>query len=107
MSVMNIYACGGAGANVASNFLKFSKKKESGFAQLVPYFIDTSKSNINSAIPQDQTFLVDGLDGSGKKRNANYETISECYKEILHTFKPADVNVVIHSASGGKLTAML
>jgi len=101
MAVMNIYFAGGLGLNLGSHFVKYNKKKEQGFAEMVTYFIDTSKSNIAPGIPSEQIYLVDGLDGAGKKRDTNYTELSECSKEILHQFKPGNVNVVVHSASGG------
>lgn len=101
MSKMALFACGGAGINIASRFIEFVDKKQKGFAEITPYFLDTSRSNIPSGTKEDFIYIVDGLDGSGKKRDSNYRIISERSKEMLHRFKPADVNVVIHSASGG------
>jgi hypothetical protein len=103
MTTMNIYACGGAGVNIGSIFSSFQKttKQNGRFAEINVYFIDTSKSNINSSVDKEKIYLIEGLDGSGKKRDSNYSVISECSKEILHRFKPADFNVVLHSASGG------
>ena len=92
---MKIYACGGAATNLASHFVKYIGKQEPGFAELDVVFIDTSKSNINSSIPNDKIYLVDGLDGSGKKRDSNYAVLSERGKEILHMHKPEDVNIVL------------
>ena len=100
-NVANIYNCGGAGLNIGNHFVKYNNKKDPGFAEIKTFFIDTSKSNIAPSIPAEQVYLVDGLDGSGKKRDTNYTALSECSKEILHQFKPADVNIVIHSTSGG------
>jgi cell division GTPase FtsZ len=99
--IINVYACGGAGINLGSQLVKFNNRKDPGFAELKTFFIDTSKSNIQSNIPEDNIYLVDGLDGSGKKRDTNYVALAECSKEILHQFKPADINIVLHSASGG------
>jgi hypothetical protein len=81
------------------NLLNIIKKKRKDL-QLY-YFIDTSKSNLEDNFPKDQIYLVDGLDGSGKKRDSNYDTLSECSKDILLKFKPENINVIIHSASGG------
>lgn len=98
---MNIYAAGGAATNIVKKFVKYNKKKSEGFAEIVTYFLDTSKSNMDENIPEDQCYFLDGLDGSGKLRSSNYEALKECSKEILHKFKPADVNVIVNSASGG------
>lgn len=96
-----VYGAGGFGINIASQFQRFAGKKDPGFAKIKPYFIDTSKSNLLETVP-DNTYLVEGLDGSGKLRNSNYAIIAEKSKEILHRFKPCSVNIVIHSGGGGK-----
>jgi len=101
MAKMNIYAVGGAGSNIAKNLIKYTGKQDHGFAELSAFFIDASRSNLTKEIPDDNIYLVDGLDGSGKRRDSNYESLAECSKEILHQFKPTDMNVVLHSASGG------
>lgn len=101
MSVLNLYCAGGASINIGNNFVKYHSKKHEGYAEVRTHFIDTSKSNLTDNIPQDCVYLVDNVDGSGKVRSSNYNIIAESAQEILHTFKPADVNVVLHSASGG------
>ncbi len=101
MSKMVIYAAGGAALNIASSMAKYANSKEYGFAEIDTYFIDTSSSNIHDDIPEDKCYIVEGLDGSGKVRKSNYTVLSECSKEILHQFKPDDINVVVHSTSGG------
>ncbi len=101
MAKMKLYLAGGAGINVGSHFVKYKGKSDPGYSDIDCVFIDTSKSNISPSIPKEQTYIVSDLDGSGKLRNSNYEALSECSKEILHQHKPADVNVIVHSASGG------
>lgn len=101
MAKMTLFACGGAGTNIAARFLEFVGQKQPGFAEIQPFFLDTSKSNMPKSADDDHIYVIDGLDGSGKKRDSNYRIISERSKEMLHRFKPGDVNIVIHSASGG------
>ncbi len=96
---LNVYSCGGAGVNLLTPFLEM--KTSPGFAELSPIFLDTSRSNLKGEYPEDKLFLIEGLDGSGKKRDSNYKVISEKAKEILHKFKPSQFNVVVHSTSGG------
>ena len=98
---MTVYACGGCGVNLLTPFVKNLGKAEPGFAEIHPVFIDTSRSNLTGNYPEDNLFLIDGLDGSGKKRDANYKIINEKAPEVLHRFKPTPFNVVIHSTSGG------
>lgn len=101
MAKINLYGCGGAGINIASRFLPYLDKKDFGFSEFSLCFIDTSSSNISKDIPKENIYLVEGLDGSGKKRDSNYKAISERSKEIIQKFKPGEINVIIHSASGG------
>lgn len=100
MSTMNVYCAGGASTNIGSSFVKYDQKTI-GFAEMQTFFIDTSRSNLSSAIPNENVYLVDNVDGSGKKRDSNYQVLSESSHEILHQFRPADVNVVVHSGGGG------
>lgn len=100
-SVLKIFSCGGTGINIGRHFIKYAGKSNPGFTDIECVFIDTSKSNIDPTIPRECMYLVDDLDGSGKLRASNYSALSECSKEILHKHKPADINVIIHSASGG------
>lgn len=101
MSRLCLYGAGGAGINLVANFLKHNGKKEAGFADIQTFFLDTSSSNLLSKEPEDHVYIIEGIDGSGKKRDSNYRIISERSNEMLHRFKPGDINVVIHSASGG------
>lgn len=101
MAKLSLFCCGGAGINLGSTFLSHIGKTEEGFAEIVPFFLDTSRSNLSGKESEDHVYIIDGVDGSGKKRDSNYRLISERSKEMLHRFKPTDVNVVIHSASGG------
>lgn len=100
-AAIQLYGCGGAGINLIQSFLKHAGKHEDGFAEFRPFFLDTSRSNIKAADEGDHVYIVEGIDGSGKKRDSNYRLITERSKEMLHRFKPGDINVVIHSASGG------
>ena len=101
MAKMTLFACGGCGVNIASRFIEFAGKKQPGFAEIQPFFLDTSDSNMPANADKEHIYAIDGLDGSGKKRDENAAIIAERSKEMLHHFKPSDVNIVIHSASGG------
>ena len=107
-ATMNIYACGGAGINVAKHFERFRKSHEQAdhaddkvFARTMPIYIDTSRSNLTSDIPAEHTYIIGGLDGSGKVRRENADAISQCTLDILQKFKPADISIVLSSTSGG------
>lgn len=107
-ATMTIYACGGAGVNIVKKFEKHRKDPSSTpheddevFARTVPIYIDTSRSNMTAEIPADFTYILEGLDGSGKVRKENAEVITECTLDILHRHKPGDISVVVSSTSGG------
>lgn len=98
---MMLFGCGGAGINVVQRFASAAGKHETGFTEINPVFLDTSRSNLAKGLNEESVYIIDGLDGSGKRRDANHKPISERTKEILQRFKPGDINVVVHSASGG------
>lgn len=102
---MNLIAAGGAALNIVGTFFRnASLNIEDSTCDIHPCFIDTSKSNLRRAgIATDdpRAYIIEGVDGSGKKRDTNYKIISEYAKEILHQYKPTDINVIVHSASGG------
>lgn len=99
---ITLFACGGAGLNIASWFEKYrDKPPNAGFAAITPIYIDTSKSNITKEHNPEYTYVVDGLDGSGKVRKENAQVITEHVLDILHKFKPGDLSIVISSLSGG------
>ncbi len=98
-NIVTVYGCGGAGINIGSSFPEL---KSEGFADVKVAYVDTSRSNlIAKNIAEDSLFLFEGIDGSGKVRAQNYEDISKNTLAILQRFKPTDLNVVVHSASGG------
>lgn len=99
-AVIVIYGAGGCGVNIVNSFKRY-EMSDVGFARFKTVSIDTSNSNVRDFSQKDQTYLFDTLDGSGKKRAANYDTIAERTKELAAKFPPGDMNVIIHSASGG------
>ena len=101
---ISLYCAGGAGINVGAMFESYRDKVEPGFAEIVINYLDTSKSNLGFNPPNESVYLIDDVDGSGKQRGKNHKVISERSKEMLLRFPPTDLNVVIHSASGGKLS---
>jgi hypothetical protein len=96
-----VFAAGGCGINIASNLLKYETEKIEGLADLDIVFLDTSHANLDRKQKHDKTYVVDGLDGSGKIRAENHKQIGECILDILQTFKPGDLNIVLSSGSGG------
>jgi hypothetical protein len=97
---IRIYGCGGTGTNLLNACV--GKALVNGFADIEPCYVDTSMSNLRGRnIPAEQTFLFEGVDGSGKERAENNPIIAKSVKKILETYKPTDVNLFITSASGG------
>jgi hypothetical protein len=97
-----IYACGGAATNIISELECVRGKPDAGFASMIPCYIDTSRSNLrNKQIAEENIFVFEGVDGSGKLRISNYEDIAKNALAILQRFKPTAFNIVVHSASGG------
>lgn len=99
---IRIYACGGAGINIARHFEKYRNNPSEGFASIEVTYVDTSDSNLRrSNVQSKDVYLIDGLDGSGKVRSENAQRISERVLAILQNHRPADLNVVVGSAAGG------
>lgn len=104
MNNMNIYAAGGAGINIVSQLIKHADRPSDGFANFRPVFLDTSASNFKRAgldVEDERVYLIEDRDGSGKRRDSNAGAIAERAKEMLHRYKPGDINIIVHSASGG------
>jgi hypothetical protein len=98
---IKVYCCGGAGMNIGGMLEKHRNQSEVAFADLEIEYIDTSKSNLRQHIDQSHCYLMENLDGSGKLRTENHAEINDRVKAILQQFKPADFNIVLHSAAGG------
>ena len=100
-NTLSLYCCGGAGINIGKVFLKYNGEPSPGVAVVEPHYIDTSRSNLTSDLPDECVYTIDGLDGSGKVRAENHIEIAEHVKSILQQFEPKDISVVVSSAGGG------
>jgi hypothetical protein len=99
---LTLYACGGAGINIASAIEQQRGVSDVGMAAVETYYIDTSRSNLlKKSIPAEHVYIFEDMDGSGKKRNTNASVISDNTLALLQKFKPGKFNVVLHSGSGG------
>ncbi len=101
-----VYCCGGMGINAGSQMETTRNNTASGAAKLDIVYVDTSTSNFikHKNIDSKDCFVISGfgeVDGSGKKRVENYQAITDKVQEVIKKFKPADLNIVICSASGG------
>lgn len=97
-----VYACGGLASNQIPKFHTAFADSPEGFANIELYAVDTSTSNFGGLPEGVKTYLIPNKDGSGQKRNLNASASLERVKEIVRSFKPADLNIIISSASGGK-----
>jgi len=100
VGTIRVYACGGGGINIGKEYLSFHEGHSADIANFEVAFIDTSDSNLDDRLVEN-TWLFKDLDGSGKIRNSNDKIIAKAVPDILRKFKPADLNIVIFTASGG------
>jgi hypothetical protein len=98
---VRLYACGGGGINMGHRIDHLSQSSNESFAQLDVVYLDTSMSNLHSDIASESIYLIDGKDGSGQIRKTNHPEIAERVRDILQTFKPSDLNIVLSTAGGG------
>lgn len=97
MSSLRVYACGGAGINLANLWMKTGKS--AAIKQGLFVGTDTSENNI----PDGDSFPIEhrhGLRGGAKIRQMNYEGTAEFIDDVLTRHKPADFNIVVYSTSG-------
>ena len=96
---VSIYACGGLGINIVK---ALPPVLDFGYADTTAFFVDTSISNLRDVeVPPENTYLFEGIDGSGKERSENHVVIAKNVLAILQQCKPEAISIVIHSASGG------
>lgn len=98
---IRVYASGGCGINIGRHFEEHRSIKEVGFAEIDTVYIDCSRSNVKDHVRPDNSYILEGIDGSGKVRAENHEEISGRIRAILQEFKPVDLNIVLSSTGGG------
>lgn len=99
---IKLYACGGAGINIGKTFEEMRGQSSDMFATLDVAYLDTSAANLSDPkIPLSAVYKVPGKDGSGQLRKLNAEDIFARAPEMLEKHQPLDLNIVLHSFSGG------
>ena len=100
---MVVYGCGGAGINIARHIANRSQEFNSeAFADREIFFLDTSASNLGGLTTKDpNVYIYEDADGAGKNRRHVANIIMENVNPVLLKFKPAEINIVIASNSGG------
>lgn len=93
---LKLYGCGGFGTNIAKQYQPVPDLTD---AVQVAY-VDTSHSNIDAS-NEKFAYLINDIDGSGKKRDLNATTIRRHVSPALTEFPPGDFNLVLFSGSGG------
>lgn len=96
---LRIFGCGGAGTNMLRKYMAEAFDYEG--IEVLPTYIDTSRSNLPAGVDPSICYLYEGVDGSGKVRRENYEKISASIGDILVRHPAGDLNIVLSSASGG------
>ena len=95
---LNVYFCGGTGINTAMNLS--IPNEATSMPETTFTLVDTSASNLPKNSNHD-TYLIDGVDGTGKRRNFCFEVAESHISKILLAHKPRDTNIVVFGASGG------
>ena len=81
---LSLYGAGGAGSNQVKPFIGVSTLP--GYAKMACTLIDTSDSNITDRVPEENVFILDGVDGSGKVREGvSTEALKNYYSTIEET----------------------
>lgn len=113
--VLALYGCGGTGINNVRPFESLRGADQSFMATIVPYYLDTSFSNINDhgglAIPAsacvkyehgiNPTGANQEVDGSGGIRGVNHALIRDTTPEKVRRILPTYAAALVTSASGG------
>jgi hypothetical protein len=94
------YACGGPGTNLLRSHRHDTPLHTEAIADEKYCYIDTSFANL-SGVNTEDTFVLEGLDGSGSDRPRNAKAIKAAMPAIMNQFKPGDVNIVAFGADGG------
>lgn len=96
---IRLYGCGGAGINQVAFFN--NADEEPNCAHIKTSYVDASRSNLRDTFNEEDIFILQNVDGSGKVRKENHREIANVVKQILLQMEPGDMNVVVFSASGG------
>ena len=96
-----IYACGGTGLNLGEQFSRIISENPILKNTVRVYYVDTSTANHREAHTPENTKVIGTKEGSGKRRDKNYDHLKECVPEILHSFQPGKFNIMLAGLSGG------
>lgn len=94
---VNAYGCGGFGVKMV-NLLR---KAPLNGADFNPYYVDTSRADLEANQDMSKVYLIPGTDGSGKNPKVNYDAIQKYTPHVLEKFNPSQINLIAASLSGG------
>lgn len=100
---INIYGCGGCGGNLLAR-IAADYQSADGQADFEPYWLDTSASDVaghGDLVKRENLFLLPQADGAAKIRGSLAAEIKRAMPGVIERFRPADVNIILSSASGG------
>ena len=97
-----VYGAGGTGCNLVFGEFTTLPTGNIAFPDTTYAVIDTSSSNLVGDSDKDVgTYLIPGVDGSGKNQALGYEYAKPHMDTFLNEHKPGDFNIVIFGAAGG------
>ena len=102
---IRIFCCGGAGIGIGKYFEPERGNRQAGYAELDPVYMDTSKAS-TFGVPSEHFYQLPEANGSGGVRRYNGPDIVKYTGEMLQQFPLADVNIIIHSTTGGSGSVM-
>lgn len=94
---VNVYGCGGFGVKM-TNLLR---KAPINGADFNPYYVDTSRADLEPGQDMSKVYLIPGTDGSGKNPQINFAAIQKYTPNVLEKFAPSAINIISASLSGG------
>jgi len=96
-----IYACGGTGLNLGEQFASIVSENPILKDLVRIYYVDTSTANHRPIHTAENTKVIGTKEGSGKRRDKNYDQLKEAVPDILHSFQPGRFNIMLSGLSGG------
>jgi len=105
LNKLRVFCCGGAGIGIGKYYELERGKKNPGYAELEPVYMDTSEASTFD-VPAEYFYRLPEANGSGGKRSFNGAEIIKYTGEMLQRFPLAEHNIVIHSATGGSGSVM-
>lgn len=101
---VRFWACGGTGIDLLRDYRETQDLADKSLYSEEHYtYIDTSDSNMGGLDTSNtnEVYRVKGTDGGGKDREFVKSKFIPVLPEVMATFKPTDLNILVGSPSGG------